>query len=462
MAVYGDTHEVLITIQALRALHGDIELIIVDNNPPTPRLEALCALINGKYVPFPTPKGTSAARNEIFKHATKEIVVVIDPHIVILGGGLHYLRQLFTNKPADFKPLVHGPLMADNLTGIYATHMDPIWGEDHSFGKWGQLIDNRANNVQGEPFEIPMHGLGLFACRRIDWLEWPQQLEGFGGEEGMVHQMWKMHGRPILCLPGLRWWHCFRHSNEPTPYSQPRVAERFRNYVVWARYLHGDESALLDKFLTILPDVEFRHALNTIGPIQPLNIHQATLPDKQAEPELSLPWWKQGLNYGKALTKYYLAGAPQVTEEEYKTRLELCKNCPTKQFRESDGKCAACTCIVEQKALMRTEQCPHNHWPLQPGQTAFDLKNVVDDETPPAVVVEQPAAPVTTMVRQPDSCDHPSFAANVDINKLTSIDRQVISAKITIRCEKCGRLMKARGTNFPPDATCALHNLEQK
>lgn len=421
MAVAGETYEAMLTIQSLRMLHGDVEVVVVDNAPPQTgesRLKRFCEDARGKYIPFPHPKGTSAPRNEIFKHASRPIVCVIDPHVCIAPGGLQMLTQ-FLNGDRNTMPLVHGPMLNDSLKSVHATHLKPVWGSDYMFGVWDK--DPQADNAAGPPFPIPMHGLGLFACRKDDWLEWPAQLEGFGGEEGMVHQMWKMYGRPTLCLPALRWWHLFRHEGEPTPYRQPQMRDRFRNYMIWTRYLGGDETALVEKFLepaTHLKEADIRQILSTIGPIVPINPHK-----KPDEPELP-PMWKQLWNYSKAKARYMAAGQPNVTEEQHKARLEICENCPTKKFRPSDGRCAACGCFVEEKALYATETCPEKHWPI------------LGTEVPPKPV-----------------CQHTNFHTDTQINR----NPNFIRSDITIRCTDCGALMKAKGVGMPPHSTVMLH-----
>ena len=47
--------------------------------------------------------------------------------------------------------------------------------------------DDRGRDSNGEPFEIPMQGLGMFSCRKEAWLGFNPLFNGFGGEEGYIH-----------------------------------------------------------------------------------------------------------------------------------------------------------------------------------------------------------------------------------------------------------------------------------
>jgi hypothetical protein len=134
----------------------------------------------------------------------------------------------------------------DNLSDeSVSTHMVPQWGDDMMFGQWSS--DPRGHDPGGSPFEIPMHGLGLFACRRTAWLGFPPGLRGFGGEEGMIHEKFRQHGRRVLCLPFLRWWHLFRDPGNPPPFPVT-FQDRLRNYRIWANHLSLDVNPIVDRF----------------------------------------------------------------------------------------------------------------------------------------------------------------------------------------------------------------------
>jgi hypothetical protein len=112
------------------------------------------------------------------------------------------------------------------------------------FGVWGN--DPRADDPGAPPFEIGMHGLGVFACRRTAWPGFNPRLKGFGSEEGYIQEKFRRAGGRTLCLPFLRWVHRFarpmgvRYRND--------WEDRIRNYMIVANELGGDPSGAAEHF----------------------------------------------------------------------------------------------------------------------------------------------------------------------------------------------------------------------
>ena len=65
-------------------------------------------------------------------------------------------------------------------------------------------------------------------------------------------------------------------------------------------------------------------------------------------------------NFLKAMTRYIQDKGRNVSQEEYKARLEVCNNC---QFLEGN-RCLhmKCGCFVTRKAKMRSQNCPIGRW----------------------------------------------------------------------------------------------------
>lgn len=57
-------------------------------------------------------------------------------------------------------------------------------------------------------------------------------------------------------------------------------------------------------------------------------------------------------------TKKLLSPDEKVTDEGYKERLALCKECD----KLIDATCLKCGCYVEIRALSKTARCPANKW----------------------------------------------------------------------------------------------------
>ncbi|HJN93287.1 MAG TPA: glycosyltransferase family 25 protein, partial [Dehalococcoidia bacterium] len=130
-------------------------------------------------------------------------------------------------------------------------HFDPVWRAG-MFGVWA--TDERGVDPTHEPFEIPMQGLGLFACRRDAWLGFSSRFRGFGGEEGYIHEKFRQAGRRTLCLPFLRWMHRF---NRPFGTRYPiNWEDRVRNYFIGHRETGVSTAALEEHFAEFLnPEV---------------------------------------------------------------------------------------------------------------------------------------------------------------------------------------------------------------
>jgi Coenzyme PQQ synthesis protein D (PqqD) len=235
MATYDDFDGVWFTIQAIGMYQAealaDVSFLVIDNHPEGaagPALRALEAwLPHYRYVPFSGYRGT-AVRDLVFREANADIVCCLDSHVLLRPGALAHLLDWFRAHPHS-RDLLQGPVLYDNLNAG-ATHLEPGWGAG-MFGRWGR--DPRIDEPCCEPFEIQMHGLGLFACRRDAWPGLNPRLRGFGGEEGYLHEKFRQRGGRILCHPQLGWLHRFPR---PAGVAYPNIWEgRVRNYfIAWS------------------------------------------------------------------------------------------------------------------------------------------------------------------------------------------------------------------------------------
>jgi Glycosyl transferase family 2 len=232
MATYDDYDGVYFTVQSIRInnpeLDGALEFVVIDNNPGGRCSEALSQLgrwIDGyRYVPRGEWSGT-AIRNAVFEEASSRFVLCIDSHVFIVPGALQKLIAYFETDP-DSRDLLQGPMMYDDLRNT-VTHMEPRW-QAGMYGIWEN--DPRGADPEAPSFDIPMHGLGLFACRRTAWPGFHPNFRGFGGEEGYIHEKIRQRGGRTMCLPFLRWIHRF---DRPLGLSYAnRWEDRMRNYVI--------------------------------------------------------------------------------------------------------------------------------------------------------------------------------------------------------------------------------------
>jgi UDP-glucose 4-epimerase len=266
MATYDDYDGVYFTLQAIRLYHpeilSDVEFVVVDNNPIGPCGQALKDLGNWipnyRYIPKGDISGT-AVRDWVFREARGEFVLCIDCHILIVNGALKRLINYFKAHP-DTKNLLQGPMIYDDLKG-YATHFKPGW-QAGMYGTWD--ADPAGADAEQPPFEIPMQGLGLFACRRSAWPGFNPAFRGFGGEEGYIHEKFRQRGGKVLCLPFLRWIHRF---NRPLGTSYANLWEdRVRNYLIGFRELGWDTVQVVEHFRAFLGEQVWSTVVERLGP----------------------------------------------------------------------------------------------------------------------------------------------------------------------------------------------------
>lgn len=240
MATYDDFDGVFFSIQALRMFHepcmdGKAEFVVLDGNPNGEHGKAcknfVTNSVGGKYIPF---EGTLSSFNkyEIAKHATSKYVLIIDCHVMIEKGGVQNLLDYFESRPGC-KDLVQGPLWYDDLKGV-STHFDKVWRGD-MYGIWAT---NNEAYAAGQPFEIPMQGMGLLSFEREYWPGIGENFVGFGGEEGYMAEKFRLIGGKNMCLPGLKWNHRF---GRPNGVKYPlKLEDRIWNYIVGWMELHKD------------------------------------------------------------------------------------------------------------------------------------------------------------------------------------------------------------------------------
>lgn len=231
MVVYDDYNGVFFSIQSLRLHHPeamkDVEFVIIDNNPESSEGQTTKKFgpwikEPNQYLPF-TEYRSTAVRDLIFKVARTDYVLCMDCHVLFAPGAIRKLIDFF-QAGKDEGNLLQGPLVYDNMQEV-ATHFDPVW-RHRMWGIWA--TNPQGKNPDNAPFEIPMQGLGCFAARRFGWPGFNPNFRGFGGEEGYIHEKYRLAGKKTLCLPFLRWVHRF---NRPAGVPYPMKNEdRILNY----------------------------------------------------------------------------------------------------------------------------------------------------------------------------------------------------------------------------------------
>ncbi len=178
-AVHDDFYGLHPTIQSARMqLHAllppdEFECVVVDNNPHSPhgKLTAeWCAsqAPRVRYVAYTEHAGTSAPRDEIFRQARGDIVLVTDPHVILSGdslptpsrpsrpfgirGALRTLLDFYEQHP-ESQDLIQGPLLYDHMQPV--THFNNDWGTDAMWGRWALAWRCRCNKFLFSPTDRP-------------------------------------------------------------------------------------------------------------------------------------------------------------------------------------------------------------------------------------------------------------------------------------------------------------------
>lgn len=255
MATFDDFEGVYFTIQALRLANldilDDLDFLVLDNNPDSHEGKAtkqFCESARVRYFEIRERRST-AIRSKIFDLAESEVALSIDPHVLLEPGTIKRLIEYFEENTTN--QFIHGPMLYDQISNhAPSAKMDPVW-RDNMFGTWA--CDERAEDPEGDPFEIEMMGLGLFACRVDVFPGFHPLFKGFGGEEGYIHEKVRQRGGVILCLPFLRWVHRFQR---PRGLAYPLVIEeRIANYLIGWRELDIPPDDVINHFGETHPGV---------------------------------------------------------------------------------------------------------------------------------------------------------------------------------------------------------------
>lgn len=237
MATYDDYDGVFFTIQSLRIhqnLPVETEFLVLDNNPDSAHGQQtkrfVESQVKGRYVPV-TDRRSSFVKYDAFKHATGDVVLGLDCHVLLKPGFIDALMGWWRDNPESPNNLT-GPLIYDCLSAV-STHMEPTWrGSD--YGTWGT---NNAAMATGLPFEVPMQGMGCFSFWRDKFKLLTVPFQHFGAEEWYIAERTRRNGGKTLCHPAMGWNHRFDWPPRTFPMAmKDKVANYYRGWLD----LYGD------------------------------------------------------------------------------------------------------------------------------------------------------------------------------------------------------------------------------
>lgn len=330
MPHHSDFYGVDMTLNCLLENHDltDTELLVIDNSPDNEhgqQVAKLCEKLGVSYYPYEEKFGTAAAKNQVFRRATGQSVLLIDCHVRILNDGVRKFREWMETDSDD---LFTGPLVKDGLQGWY-THFDLQW-RNRMWGTWGtawvtpdgryfslsnkdlvagifrpitletfpkdfdigyspvvkgheKALIARGFRPVGEDdyFDIPAQGCGLMGCRKSAWRGFNDEFEGFGGEEGYIHEKFRSTGNRVRFLPFLQWRHRFGKVGRKG-YSI-NAFDPARNYLIGFRELGLDTNLVRDAFVPgSLPEEVWGKIVSNTA-VRPLDVARSK-PARLAKP----------------------------------------------------------------------------------------------------------------------------------------------------------------------------------
>jgi hypothetical protein len=211
-----------------------VELIVLDNNPEGKHSDAVQNIVKtakGKYIPY-KEKASSFNKYLITNYSEGKYVLIIDCHVLLVQNAIDVLIDYY-NKNPNCKNLIQGPLLYGDLKTV-STHFDPVFRGD-MYGIWAT---NKEAYEKGEPFEIPMQGMGCLSFEREFWPGINERFIGFGAEEGYIAEKFRLNGGKNICIPQLKWMHRF---GRPAGVKFPLALEdRVWNYFIGWLEIHKD------------------------------------------------------------------------------------------------------------------------------------------------------------------------------------------------------------------------------
>ena len=387
MSVYEDYMGTVFSVQALRMYQdiANVQIIVLDNSPnteegrETKNFVNACSDLNITYVSFEENTGTTQTRQRLFSHATGDLVLVMDCHVLLHANAIAKLKAFWDSADEDMKKnLFTGPLIMDSLKS-QCSHFECEWRSE-MWGTWatawrspkgellvGKEIDGNLHmkhlNTDGpfmrsdipwpgherkliekgfkvagwdsseQPFEVPAQGLGMFISSKEHWLGFNKDFRHFGGEECYIHEKYRQAGRKTLCLPFMKWWHRFGRPGGPK-YPITREA-KLRNYILGFQELGLDLEPVRKHFVDevgvkqqvwdymIQDPVNFDPYNNPLHTMPPNTAPQNITPELKSNFGMLLPLVAENLH----TMATYIAAIPRDLNEHASTLMSLASEC---------------------------------------------------------------------------------------------------------------------------------------
>lgn len=271
MSTYDDYDGVFFTIQSLRMHHSlpaDTEFIVIDNNPDGGHSKTLSGFLNS--VPHcrvieERERKSSFVKYDAFKHATGDVILGLDCHVLLKAGFIDKLSAWWSNHKGN-PSLLTGPLVYNDLVSL-STHMAEEWrGSD--FGTWATNADALK---RGEPFLVPMQGMGCFSFWRTEAPPPNPGFRCFGAEEWYMAERTRRNGGKVICHPGMEWMHRFEWPPRNFPMAiDDKIVNYYRGWLeLYGSLEHQRIKLMTEHWLKTMPQAKLDELIKkaTLPPV---------------------------------------------------------------------------------------------------------------------------------------------------------------------------------------------------
>lgn len=271
MSTYDDYDGVFFTIQSLRMHHklpADTEFVVIDNNPDGGHSKTLSGFLkavpNVKLVEERSRK-SSFVKYDAFKHATGDVILGLDCHVLLQQGFIDGLLAWWSENQGS-PSLLTGPLVYNDLVSL-SSHMAEEWrGSD--FGTWAT---NGEALKRGDPFTVPMQGMGCFSFWRTEAPHPNPDFRHFGAEEWYMAERTRRNGGKVICHPKLGWMHRFEWPPRSFPMAlDDKIVNYYRGWLeLYGTLEHQRVRQMTDHWLKTMPQAKLDELIKkaTLSPV---------------------------------------------------------------------------------------------------------------------------------------------------------------------------------------------------
>lgn len=271
MSTYDDYDGVFFTIQSLRMHHklpADTEFVVIDNNPDGGHSKTLSGFLkavpNVKLIEERSRK-SSFVKYDAFKHATGDVILGLDCHVLLQQEFIDNLLAWWSENQGS-PSLLTGPLVYNDLVSL-SSHMAEEWrGSD--FGTWAT---NDEALKRGDPFTVPMQGMGCFSFWRTEAPHPNPDFRHFGAEEWYMAERTRRNGGKVVCHPKLEWMHRFEWPPRSFPMAlDDKIVNYYRGWLeLYGTLEHQRVRQMTEHWLKTMPQAKLDELIKkaTLSPV---------------------------------------------------------------------------------------------------------------------------------------------------------------------------------------------------